>query len=135
MKFQFKRSLSFICVLLVIIAALSLSACGQETKSIVGTWAGSFPIKSNFDQAFANSVVFYEDGSLSVGYDAYNSGGMHYGQDEFYGTYVIIRDGTAIELDPDDSWFRNMTIEYKLVSNDSLVLYINGTEYTMQRDK
>lgn len=124
MKSQFKRSISLVCVLFLIISVLSLSACGQGANSIVGTWVGSFLIGSG---VYADSITFYKDGSFLLEY-------YHYGDEVINGTYNIIRDGTAIQLDPTDNWsYSTMTMDFELLSRDSLVLYINGGEYTLER--
>ena len=129
MKSQFKKSISLVCVLFLIISALSLSACGKESNSIVGTWVGS--LKISYD-TYADSIAFYKDGSFALTY--YD----HYGEYEevIDGTYSIIRDGTAIQFDPTDNWhYSTMISEYKLLSNNRLVLIVNGSEYTLQREK
>lgn len=121
MKSQFKRSFSLICVFLLFISVLSLSACGQGTKSFVGTWVGSI----EFGNIAITSISFYNDGSFFAERDVH---------DDIIGTYTIVRDGAAIILEPTDSFrYDSITFEYKLLSNDSLVLYINGSEYTLQR--
>ena len=124
MKSQFKKSISLICALILIVSVLSLTACGKDSDSIVGIWVGSFQIGSD---TYADSISFYKDGSFLLEY-------YYYGDEVIDGTYNIIRDGTAIQINPTDSWsYSTMTMEYELLSNDRLVLHINGSEYTLQR--
>ena len=121
MKSQFKKSISLICALILIVSVLSLSACGQGSNSIVGTWNGLFDIGTD-----AHSITFYKDGTFSL---------IYHRDQTISGTYTIVRDGTAVEIDPTGNWYSTMTMDYKLVSYNSLVLYINGSEYTLQREQ
>lgn len=125
MKCRFKRSISVICVLLLIISTLSLSACGKDSDSIVGTWEGSFPISSH---NYADSISFYKDDSFTlVYYDRIGDLGV------IDGTYNIIRDGSALELIPTGYQYNTVIFEYDLPSNNSLVLLIDGEGYTLKR--
>ena len=127
MKCRFKKSISLICALVLIISVLSLSACGKDKKSIIGTWVGNI---GHFD--YSNGITFYKDGSFTLTYDDpyFSSEGV------IDGTYNIIRDGTAIQLNrADRSYNSTIIMEYKLLSNNRLVFIIDGREYTLQREK
>lgn len=129
LKCQFKRSISVICVLLLIFSVLSLSACGQDSDSIVGTWetapGSSIPI---FYRTVG--ITFYRDGSFTLDCGSYHDD-YFIDLDDCHGTYSIIHDGTTIEFDV--SGIGSCAYDYNLLSDDRLILKYENSEYILTR--
>lgn len=106
MKSQFKKSISLICALILIVSVLSLSACGNDSDSIVGTWkaAPGYTLQPFGDII---SITFYADGTFK------HNGGRY---DGYSSKYSIIHDGTAI------SFYGASIVEYEFLSNNRIVL-------------
>lgn len=97
MKCRFKRSLSVICVLVLIISFLSLSACGKDSDSIVGTWETYLGDTIIFADR-VSSITFYRDGSFTLETADYFWGDLHVSGSTYSGSYNTINDGDAIEF-------------------------------------
>ena len=126
MKSQFKRRVSLLCVLVLIVSVLSLSACGKDSDSIVGTW------KTEPGTYILNNIVgitFYRDGSCTLDGGLYRDD-YFIDTDDSYGTYSFIHDGTAIEFVINGS---NCGYNYSLVSDGRLILSYGNSEYILTR--